>query len=180
MTRPNFTLTWEREPGTAINSQHLCLKIGRSLFSSAPTYIKLSCLSNLGIIAKKFERMRSLFFNDFFVDVAIVGSLGPYSLWSFSVTERRPFYKSVFYEESFPLNTWSLDCHYEENPGYHLNNKKQIYPANRVLYLVNNRILCLDSVVLWLWYLITKRGEHHKIGSDPFQSMTAFFHLCNK
>ena len=124
--------------------------------------------------------MRSLFFSDFFVDVAaIVGSLGPYSLWSFSVIEMGPFYKSVFYEESFPLNTWSLDCHYEENPGYHLNNNKQIYPANRVLYPVNDKTLSLHSLVISLSY-ITKRGQHHKIGSESFQSMTAFFHLYDK
>ena len=81
--------------------------------------------------------MRSLFFNDFFVDVAaIVGSLGPYSRRNFSVIERGPFYKRVFYEESFPLNTWSLDCHYEENPGYHLNKKK-----NRFIQRIESSIL---------------------------------------
>ena len=62
---------------------------------------------------------------------------------------------------------------------YHLNKKKQIYPVNRVLYPVNDKTLSLDSLVLSLSY-ITKRGEHHKIGSDPFQSMTAFFHLYDQ
>ena len=77
MTRSNFTFTREREADKAINYNISVLISGA--VSSLQLQLKFSSLRNLGIIAKKFERMRSLFFNDFFVDVAIVGSLGPYS-----------------------------------------------------------------------------------------------------
>ena len=48
--------------------------------SSAPTKILFfKVTGRIGIIAKKFKRMRSIFFSDVFMNVGVVGSEGPYS-----------------------------------------------------------------------------------------------------
>ena len=58
--------------GEAINSLS---ELGRFPLSSAPAKIPFFYVTGrIGLIAKKFKMMGSLFFSDGFIDVAVVGS----------------------------------------------------------------------------------------------------------
>ena len=69
---PNFKFTWERERQDD-KFYHLCLNSGAvPSFHLQPKFPS----ANWDNRAKKFERMRSLFFCDVFMDVAVVRSEG--------------------------------------------------------------------------------------------------------
>ena len=69
----NFTFTWERER-QGDKFYHLCLNSARALlFSSNPKSLLSSNCAPWNN-HRKSERMRSLFFSDVFMNVAVVGS----------------------------------------------------------------------------------------------------------
>ena len=83
----SLTTTWndlilsllENGNGRTINSTiDLCLNSGAvSSLQLQPKCPSFSKAGRIGIIAKKFKRMRSLFFCDVFMDFAVVGTEAP-------------------------------------------------------------------------------------------------------
>ena len=73
----NFKFTWERKRQDD-KFYDLCLNSGAvPSLQLQPKFPSFSTAGRIGIIAKKFKRMRSLFFCDVFMDFAVVGTEGP-------------------------------------------------------------------------------------------------------